>query len=223
VSLRDKTLFTVGLTILVVIAVIFAISQIVLLSSFIRLEEQYTRQSVDRVLFAIEDRLSSLDMLANGWSARDQTYEFVQSGNLALVDEKWGDETFQAANLDTILIVNEFGEQVYSKAFDRLAGREVPVGTDFLEHFSPGSDLLEHNTVRSRHKGILLLDEKPMLVVARPIVTSRFEGPIGGTFVFGRYLSDEEIDFVSESYAADVTFHRLDGSDLSTVSQWVTG
>jgi hypothetical protein len=34
-SLRDKTLFTVGLTILVVIAIIYAISQIVLLSSFI--------------------------------------------------------------------------------------------------------------------------------------------------------------------------------------------
>jgi diguanylate cyclase (GGDEF)-like protein/PAS domain S-box-containing protein len=155
-------------------------------------------------------------MFANGWAARDQTYEFVRTGDLAFVDAKWGEETFQTANLDAILIVNESGEQVYSKAYDRLAGREVTVDTDFLEHFLPGSDLLEHNTVRSRHKGILLLDEKPMLVVARPIVTSRFEGPIGGTFVFGRYLSDEEIDFASESYAADVTFHRLDGSDRST-------
>jgi diguanylate cyclase (GGDEF)-like protein/PAS domain S-box-containing protein len=213
-SLRDKTLIAVGLTILIVVTMIYAISQIILLNSFIQLEEQYTRQSVDRAKFAIEDRLMILDMLLSGWAARDQTYDFVQSGDRTFIDEKLGNETLQSANLDNLLILNNSGERIFSKAFDPETGHEKQMSPELLQHFLPGSLLLEHAGSHSNHSGVLLIDEAPMLLVARPIVTSRHEGPIIGTMVFGRYLNDNEMDFISDTFTADVTLHRVDGDDL---------
>jgi diguanylate cyclase (GGDEF)-like protein/PAS domain S-box-containing protein len=213
-SLRDKTLIAVGLTILVVVTIIYAISQIILLNSFIQLEEQYTRQSVDRARFAIEDRLTNLDLLVSGWAASDQMYDFVQTGDRTFIDAKLSNETLQAANLDNLLILNNSGDRIFSKAFDPATGHEKQVSPDLLQHFLPGSLLLQFAGSYSNHSGVLLVDDVPMLVVARPIVSSRFEGPVKGTMVFGRYLNNEEMDFVSDTFTADVTLHRLDGGDL---------
>jgi diguanylate cyclase (GGDEF)-like protein/PAS domain S-box-containing protein len=208
-SLRDKTLITVGLTIMVVIAVIYAISQIVLLNSFIQLEEQYTRQTVERALHAIQVRVNSLDNVSIGWAARDQMVEFAQSNDQSFIDGQLGDEAFRAVNLQRMLIINNSGDLVYSKAFNLISGQEDPQTEDLHVHFQPDSPFLQYTGTRDSHKGILLLDEGPILIVARPIVTSRYEGPAQGTLILGRYLSDAEIDLISDTYQADATLYRL--------------
>jgi diguanylate cyclase (GGDEF)-like protein/PAS domain S-box-containing protein len=213
-SLRSKTLITVGLTILVVITVIYAISQIILLGSFVQLEEQYTRQSVDRALHAVQDRLESLDAFAKSWAARDQTYEYVQSGDPNFVDAKLNDEMFLAGRINSVMIINDAGKLIFSKGFDVDAEVEIPIPFSLFDHFQANSPFLEHADHFNGHKGILLLDEGPMLVVARPIVTSRFQGPVQGTFVFGRYLDHSKIQNISKTFEADTALYPLSASDL---------
>jgi diguanylate cyclase (GGDEF)-like protein/PAS domain S-box-containing protein len=213
-SLRDKTLITVGLTIMVVIAVIYAISQIVLLNSFIQLEEQYTRQTVERALHAIQVRMNSLDNVSIGWAARDQMIEFAQSGDQSFIDGQLGDEAFRAVNLHRMMIINSSGDLVYSKVFNLVSGQENPQTEDLYVHFQPDSRFLQYTGTQDSHKGILLLDEGPILIVARPIVTSRYEGPAQGTLILGRYLSDAEIDLISDTYQADATLYRLTAPDM---------
>jgi diguanylate cyclase (GGDEF)-like protein/PAS domain S-box-containing protein len=213
-SLRDKTLITVGLTITVVIAVIYAISQIVLLNSFIQLEEQYTRQTVERALNAIQVRVNSLDNVSIGWAARDQMIEFAQSGNQSFIDGQLGDEAFRAFNLHRMLIINKSGDLVYSKAFNLISDQEDPQTEDLYVHFQPDSRFLQYTGIQDSHKGILLVDEGPILIVARPIVNSRYEGPAQGTLILGRYLSDAEIDLISDTYQADATLYRLAAPDM---------
>jgi diguanylate cyclase (GGDEF)-like protein len=214
-SLRDKTIITVGLTILVVIAVIYGISQIILLASFIELEEQFTQQSIDRAIHAINDRINNLDMLTASWAARDQTYELVQSRDQVLFETKFHDETFLTGNLYSVLILDHEGNLLFSQAFDLEKKETVFVPVDLLDHFQPRSQFLDHPDLIEGHKGILLLQEGPLLVAARPIVTSRHEGPAQGTIVFGQKLSDAKIDLISETYANQAALYRLDGLDMS--------
>ncbi|WP_329609980.1 putative bifunctional diguanylate cyclase/phosphodiesterase [Microaerobacter geothermalis] len=50
----------------------------------------------------------------------------------------------------------------------------------------------------SEIKGIVLLPEGPILVASKPVLTSRYEGPIRGTLIMARNLDEDEIRYLSQ-------------------------
>ena len=80
-----------------------------------------------------------------------------------------------------MLFIHASGRIVFEKAFDLGKQREIPVPKSIQQHIKTGSILLSHSGRASKHTGIIVLPEGPMLITSRPILTS--EGK-GSTFYF---------------------------------------
>jgi sensor domain CHASE-containing protein len=187
-TLRKKTLIIIGATLAALILILYAASRIILLDSFAKLEEQHTRQNVERVQSALSDDLAKLNSTAGDWAQWDDTYAFIEGAYDDYVQDNLMNSTFAGLRLNLMLFIHSSGRIVFSKAFDLQNEEEIPVPQNLWEHLSANSPLFRHPDTDSSITGLVLLPEGPMLVVSRPILTSQGEGPIRGALIMGRYL-----------------------------------
>ncbi len=209
-TLRQKTVGIIGVTVLTLIILLSAVSHLMLMRSLNELEEQNTTRNVERVLDALSGNILNLNMLAGDWASWDDTHAFIVDGNDEYIKANLVDSTFPEIDLNLILYIDTSGYIVYGKCFDLGSGTEVPVPVGILEHIQPDSVLLDHEDEDSSLTGILLLPEGPLLLASRPILTSEFEGPIRGTLIMGRYLDSTQIDRLARKTHLSLAVHRLD-------------
>lgn len=190
-TVRTKTLLVVGGTLLVLIGALYLVGARVLLAGFRDIERAAMERDVARVADALQAEINGLAAKANDWAVWDDSYQFMADGNPAFIQSNCGDVTFADLRLNLLVFARPTGEIVFQKGFDGAARQAAPVPASFQPWLTPPSPLLEHDGEDSVRAGLLVLPEGPLLVAARPIVTSNRQGPIRGTVVFGRYLDDE--------------------------------
>ena len=209
-TLRKKTLIIIGITLICLIGILYAVLQTITMDSFLELEEQNTQKNVGRAQNALSDDISSLVTMTRDWATWDDTYNFIENANTEYIEANPTDETIKGLRVNVMLFINSSGQIVFSKAFDLLKEQEMPVPQSLLGYISPGSILVHHPDTNSSVNGIILLPEGPMLISSEPILTSQREGPIRGALVWGRYLDSAEIDMLAKTTSLSLTVHRLD-------------
>jgi len=213
-TLRVKTLIIIGVMLVSLIAILYAVSQSIMLGSFRQLEKEDTSKNVERALGALSDDISGLVTMTRDWATWDDTYNFIENGNKEYIEANPTDETIKGLRVNVMLFINSSGQVVFSKAFDLQQEQDVPVPQSLLEHIYPGSILTHYQDTKSEVNGIILLPEGPMLISSEPIVTSQGEGPIHGALVWGRYLDSTEIARLAETTHLSLSMHRLDEKQM---------
>jgi len=226
-SLRKKTLIIVGLTLVCLIAILYAVSRFILLDSFSQLERRLVQNNVYRVKASLDYDLATLSRTTNDWAAWDDTYAFIVDANESYIKANLVDSTFITLRLNLIMFIDSSGRVVFGRAFDLHDEKSVPVMQDIMEHLTPGSMLLTHTSVTSSVSGIVLLPEGPLLISSWPVLTSKEEGPIRGTLLFGRYLNSYYIRHLFELTRLSLSAYRFDDprlpSDFSVAKAFLSG
>ncbi len=213
-TLRKKTLLITGVMIVGMIVILYAASQIILLRSFSKLEEQFAYRNVDRALYILSDALSALNATCDDRASWDDTCAFIENAGERYIESDLGDETFVGLRLNLMLFVDSSGRIVFGKAFDLQNETEIPIPQSIQRHISAGDLLLRHPDTKSSTAGIVLLPEGPMLVASQPILTSKNEGPVRGTLIMGRCLTSTEIERLAGILHSSFTICRLDDSQM---------
>jgi PAS domain S-box-containing protein len=214
-SLRTKTLALVGLAITGLMTILYVTTRILLLGSFAHLEEEATRQDVQRALSAISQQLDELDTTVYDWAAWDDTYEFMADHNAGYVTSNLLDDTFVTLRLNLMLLVNPSGQITFAKAFDTHDEEAVPVPASVLDHLSETGLLRSGEETMSSIKGLLVLPDGVMITASRPILTSEDEGPMRGWLIMGRYLDSEEVERMAATTYLSLTMLPLDDPNLT--------
>jgi len=213
-TLCKKTLLIIGVMIAGLIVIVYVILQIILLSSFSKLEKQNTQQNVERALDALSNDLFVLDVTCDNWASWDDTYAFIKDANGEYVKSNLIDGTFIKLRLNLILFVNSSGQIVFGKAFDLQNETEIPIPQSLQELLSANEILLYHPNTESHITGIVLLSEGPMLISSQPILTSEDKGPIHGALIMGRYLTFAEIERLSKITHLPLTIYQVNNPQM---------
>ncbi len=187
-TLRKKTVLIISGTLCSLMLIVYTASYTIVLDSFIGLEEQDTRQHVERVLAVLSDDLTHLSSTVGDWAPWDDTYEFIEQANSDYVENNLMDATFTNLRLNVMLFLNSDGEFVFGKTFNLGEGVETPAPRDLYAHLAQTPLLLNRTDSQSGMQGILLLPEDVALAASQPILTSNYEGPMRGILIMGRYL-----------------------------------
>jgi len=216
VTIRAKILTIVGLTAICLMAIVVASSEVILKRDANRREFENTRQSVVRANHALTSELSVLDATTADYATWDDTVAFVEDGNDSYTRSNFLGDTFARLRLSFVVIVDRAGQKVFGKGYDLAGGAEAPLPASLGKHLLRGSPLLRGDDKDEPHAGILVLPEGLFLVAARPILTSRYEGPARGTAIMGRAFDRREADILSEVTQTRIAGHALDEPRFQT-------
>jgi sensor domain CHASE-containing protein/nitrogen-specific signal transduction histidine kinase len=176
----------------------YAIHRWIIFPSFIALEEEEAKSDMERCVQALRRELHHLNNLTGDWAAWDDTYRFVQDQYSGYIKSNLLLESFTDNDLNIIYICDVKGEVVWGELRDLETGEKIHVQELAPQNLSESHFLLQHKSVESSLAGVFVTARGPMLVASRPIITSENEGPIRGTLVMGRFLSDELVETLVE-------------------------
>jgi hypothetical protein len=210
-SLRQKTLLIIALTLAGLILVLALLVTTLWFSGAAQLEQRDQQQALSRVTTALSGELADLDRFAADWAGWDDTYAFMADANPAYIDSNLTVETFLRSYLHSILFVDLNGQIVYGATIDPAANRLRPVSTQWAEYLPA---LTKHLSTDSAIMSVISLDGQPSLVAARPILTSDYAGPIRGTVIMERRLTAEQLHNLAQIVGLQLTVHDPHAAQL---------
>ena len=185
-----------------------------MMRSFATLEADDTRQNVARAAAVLADDLATLDNTTSDYAAWDDTCAYLEGRKPDLPTSEFPDPWFPRLRIDFVLIFDPHGRQVFTKAYDPVAGKATEIPQGLWAHLAPGSLLMHHTHPGSKILGIALLTSGPVLIDSQPIIDSQSRGPIRGTLIAGRRLDAAEIARLAGISHLSLTMHRLDETAL---------
>ncbi len=206
-SLRYKTLLILGAIFVVLVGLFSVLFYRFGMEQFYAMERRDAEHYARHAWGELHDELAAMDRLAHDWASWDDTYAFIEDRNPAHIRANIVDETFINASLNLMLFIHASGDVVFARAYDLESGEEMPVPPGVYDALPVLTDIPDPGAGR---QGLLLLPEGVLLVTARPILTSREEGPARGTLIFGRFLNGEMLDRISAHLDIPVTAYCWD-------------
>ncbi|WP_048039086.1 CHASE4 domain-containing protein [Methanosarcina mazei] len=203
----SKKIFIITLLIFAVLITSFALTYNMQLSNFLTLEEADTLNDVERLQNAIYTQQGYLDNMVQDWACWDDTYRFIEDRNQEYINVNLQNETLAGVKVNIMLFINETGSLVYAKSINFSTVEEKPVPEELLKLVESGqlSIKSEDDVIR----GYVLLDEAPMFISCHPILTTKYEGPVKGTLVFGKYFDDGVLSS-EENTDSSISILRVD-------------
>ena len=193
-TLRAKILGIVGLALLSSIVVIYTITQTVMLKSFAELEKKTVLTDIGRVRDALTEEIGVIETKGKDWGAWDDTAVFVRTRNKAYAESNLTFTALSNIKINFMLFYDKKGRLVCAKGADMDKARETSVSKDVLDFFTLHKALLNCPEPSRGKSGLVVLPSTQALVTVWPISNSQEAGPVNGTLVMGRFLSDADIE-----------------------------
>jgi two-component system NtrC family sensor kinase len=212
-SIRGKVLSLVASMFVCLVVLTLLVEHFVTEPAFALLERKRAERDLERTLEALQRDIDLLDNQVNDWAAWDESYRFVDDRNQKFIDENLVSESFANSHLNLICYLNAQAEVIWGEARESgsLAPIEIP---QLLDRLRRGDAIAVHRDVNDNHKGIILTERGPMIAVSRPVITTRREGPVRGSLLMGRLLSQKEIVGLAERTRVSLNTWVL-GSDAA--------
>lgn len=208
-SLRIKTLFSIGFIFFILIVVISAVTVSVMSQSATNLEHLQVQTNVERVVEAMNITTDEIKMKLADWSAWDDAYAFVTDHNSRFIQSNLVSDVYKNLQINSIVFVDTKGAVVYGKTVDLTTGTESSPSADFIAHIQPIRENLLNDSSKTDITGVVLFSDGPMLVSAQPILKSDNSGPTKGVVIFAKFINDAYIKYVSDTTKTSLEIHPL--------------
>lgn len=192
-SLRIKTLMTIGAVTLCLLVALYIPAALILPASFAALEQHHMDHDLVQVAAILDNEAAALALTAQDWAAWDDTYQFVEDGNQAYVAANLPDQTLADLRLNLMAFVQRSGRVVFGKQFDLVRGTAGPLPTSLAPYLAVPGPLLPAESPPQALQGLIVLPEGILLVAAHPILKSDNQGSPRGILILGRWLNNEEL------------------------------
>jgi hypothetical protein len=218
ISIGKRTFIVVFCITMILFSMLFLISDVMYVGSYRKLENESVVQNINLVSDTLSSKIDSLSTLCYDWAAWDETYQFAQDLNQGYIDRNLNnDSSYSSIQINLFVIVNPAGQVIFSRAVDQTYLNEINLPADFLARLSKSSLVSDINTQSS---GIVMLSGSPLLVTAKPILTSSAQGPSAGTLIMGHFLDSATVNSIAKTTGLSLTMlatnHNNFPSDVQT-------
>jgi diguanylate cyclase (GGDEF)-like protein len=199
-SIRDKIIKRLTLSFLAMTVLIYLVLNSIMLNKINLLEERYAREHVMRVEKAIQHDEHNMADILTDWAIWDDTYDYIHSHDEQYVKANLGYNTFSDLDLDLMAFIDEEGHYIYAGESDQADKNNKginDVSSSFVDYIA-NSPILKNQDPSYRLQGIIMVENRPMVIAVSPILKTDGEGPIRGHIIIGTYIDEDKISALSE-------------------------
>jgi two-component system cell cycle sensor histidine kinase/response regulator CckA len=213
VSLRQKTLLIVVLTLVGLYLLLYIFARKTVLDRFAQLEHQEIRQDLDRVSHTISNEYDLLATIARDDSQWDEAYRFINRPMAKWGENNFPNDTFGALRLNLLIYMNSSDQAVHAREFNEQDGHQRPASDEAITHVVPLSRMARESNNKGVG-GIVIMPGGPMLVTAWPLLDSTGHGPPRGALLMGRRLDAAELKRLAWTTSLQFDIFCLNGAPL---------
>ncbi len=213
-TLQQRTSAIVGVSVLALITVVYAIASTVMMDGFREVERRTVIRHVERAAGAIDARAEDLAVRVGHWAASDEACRFIAERNPEYIRSHLQVAALSALSVRAALFYDTQGRLLYGTALDPHGARLTEVPAPLLAAVARNASFRMHPSPTSRRHGVIALGEGPFLIASRPIVASDRSGPVRGTLVFAQSLDVPTIARLAERLRLEIDLAPIFASEL---------
>lgn len=158
-------------------------------------EKQAILQDIKRVQYLLSDSRNSLNVISSEYAAWDDTLEFTKNLSEKYIASNFNYSSLENSRIHMFAILDTSDKLKYIKVYDPKQRKDIETPREVIDFINKNSrELGQHANVHSVGSGIISVNGRPMIISFRPITDSKYEAPIGGTLIIGRYIGDSIVD-----------------------------
>jgi signal transduction histidine kinase len=143
-------------------------------------------------------KTNSLLNANSDWSFWDNTYRFVNGEYQNYIGRDYSHESLDNLGISIFLILDKNGNMYYSDSnvetdWTQKAVNQIVASGEFRPD-DENWNLMGYTTI----------SDSPILLVANPILMSNYTGPIAGTLIWGKIMTDESLVDLSPASESDL-------------------
>lgn len=211
--IRWKTLLILSSIILALTLSFYFICETSLLQRVTEDEKKLAEEDLIRLKMAMSSETQSLSSKAADWSNWDDSYQFVEDNNTQFIETNLVPQAFSDLKVNLMVFINNSGSVVYGKAYNLDNMTEMPIEQTTIKSVI---NVFYQNTNDSTLEGFVKTNNGTMLVVARPILKSSYEGPERGMLIFGVMFDESRIADLSKVVGLPVKWCPTDEAEMTT-------
>ena len=209
--IRWKTLLIISVIILVLTFSFYFVFETALLKRVSEDENRIAQEDLVRLKMAISSQSETLESKAADWSNWDDSYQFVEDNNSKFIETNLVPEAFSDLKVNLMIFINNSGSIVFGKAYYLNNMTEMSIDRAAIESVI---NTFSHNN-NSELEGFVKTNNDTILIVARPIAKSNYEGPEKGILIFGILLDESKIIYLSNIIGLPVKLTAIDDSKMT--------
>lgn len=183
---------------IVYVSIIFMIYFFIFIPGLESLEKSKARDDINRVINAIRGEINQIDKYCYDNAAWDDMYSYADNHNGSFIKKNFPLNSLMDNMLNMVYVYDTAGNKIWGRAIDFKTRKDITI-RDFhgkrvpLEHkLIWGSD--QAKPLRNLSKtGIINTEIGFILVSSRPVITTKYVGPVRGSLIMGRILTQELI------------------------------
>ena len=187
-SVQTKIAVVILAIFIVFITVIFQLNNKIVLNYIEQFESDEQKLAAERCVFALKNEIRTIDTSCSDWAFYDEAYDFVVNPSDRFIEANLPPESFGTLHVELIYFFDASGKIVWGKIFKPETLIEGQLKAFLPETVKKNNPFL-CNGIEDGKQGLIDTELGPLLFASRPILSSRREGPLRGTLVFGKFLS----------------------------------
>ncbi|MFN8529282.1 MAG: CHASE4 domain-containing protein [Anaerolineae bacterium] len=201
-SLRRKTQIILALALIILVLAFVLISQQALAVSYAQFESTTMRSDLNRLSTTLESDVAGLVTINRDYAWWDDTYQFVSDFNLDYRMNNQSEATYENLDIDMMLYFDLDRHLIFSRAYGPvMEGRGIAdIEAEILRY----PELFQIDDMLGSASGLITLFGHPMMVSTSNILTSNHDQAAHAIVLFGRILTDERIESLSNLLNLDV-------------------
>ncbi|MCA0456612.1 MAG: hypothetical protein LCI00_21745 [Chloroflexi bacterium] len=213
-TLRKKTLLITGFMIAGMVLLVYIIAQLVILQSYVKLDNDAANHNTQQAINVFTSRLQSMEKIIIDWAFWDDTYTFADGEYPEFVEDAISGDAFVRLNLNMMLFMNKAGELINASSYDLATEQAVDIPADVIDILTHDPLLTTTDEEFNTKSGIVDVGGQKLMVASAPILKSDIQGPPNGTVILGRYLDDQEVHLIGETLGLPVRVFAFNDTGL---------
>ena len=203
-SLKNKVAAILVLIMVISTLTFYGVFKLIVFKSFVDAENNDAEHDMHQCISSLRLEIKHLDRFVHDWSSWDDVYKFATDGNREFIKENLDWTEFRDQSLNLIHFYDRNGKLIWGKTFDLKTEKEIPL--DLVKELNAAlfHRLIIEQKPERFSSGIIQTSIGPMMIAARPILTSENKGPIHGTLIMGRLFTEESLTALSEQVGVDL-------------------
>ncbi len=163
---------------------------------FTKIENEDASNKFHQVSSVIKREVAHLDNLCHDWGAWDAMVGYVKKPSPEFIDESFDAGVLADNRVDFGQLLDVNGSVVWQQAVDFTSRKTLPFHGLPEKQYPSDHILVSHSASslpldKRSVSGVMVVNGKPAFISSRPILYNDNKGPVSGTIILGRYLSDE--------------------------------
>ncbi|MCX7834978.1 MAG: PAS domain S-box protein [bacterium] len=196
-KLKSKILIYLVATLIVTIAIVFSVQSSFFVRKYSRYEKQILRKYIPSTLQKLLDQTSDLDLLLLNW-AKENVYQSLSIQSETDFSKQLIIQSLKSLGVTYIGVFDQQGKPIFVHVKDIQTNQPLELQSLKDELIIRYPFLIQHQNKESAYKGLLAVENIPLLLVSRPIINHNSQ--MIGTMIVGLLLNH---NVLSKSYGSE--------------------